>query len=115
MRLVGQREGELTSSTVPRRPSPALVLTRPSMLSFDDPSAYGYPQQQSQPQGNMSGGGGGGGGGGNPLWGGFNDPTTQMGVQFGKSAVAAGHDYMEKTVSLAPPLLLTDGLGEMGP
>jgi hypothetical protein len=29
----------------------------------------------------------------------MNDATTQMGVQFGKSAVAAGQDYMEKNVS----------------
>lgn len=28
-----------------------------------------------------------------------NDATTQMGVQFGKSAVAAGQDYVEKNVS----------------
>jgi hypothetical protein len=32
-------------------------------------------------------------------WPGMNDATTQMGVQFGKSAVAAGQDYMEKNVS----------------
>jgi hypothetical protein len=29
----------------------------------------------------------------------MNDATTQMGVQFGKSAVAAGQDYVEKNVS----------------
>ena len=33
-------------------------------------------------------------------WGGMNDATTQMGVQFGKSAVAAGQDYVEKNVGL---------------
>jgi hypothetical protein len=32
-------------------------------------------------------------------WGGMNDATAQMGVQFGKSAVAAGQDYVEKNVS----------------
>lgn len=34
-------------------------------------------------------------------WGQFgmmNDATTQMGVQFGKSAVAAGQDYVNKNV-----------------
>lgn len=32
----------------------------------------------------------------------MNDATTQMGVQFGKSAVAAGQDYVEKNVSPSP-------------
>jgi len=32
-------------------------------------------------------------------WPGMNDATTQMGVQFGKSAVAAGQEYVEKNVS----------------
>ena len=31
-------------------------------------------------------------------WGNMNDATAQMGVQFGKSAVAAGQDYVEKNV-----------------
>jgi hypothetical protein len=31
-------------------------------------------------------------------WPGMNDATAQMGVQFGKSAVAAGQDYVEKNV-----------------
>jgi len=34
----------------------------------------------------------------------MNDATTQMGVQFGKSAVAAGQDYVEKNVSEVSPL-----------
>ena len=29
----------------------------------------------------------------------MNDATAQMGVQFGKSAVAAGQEYVEKNVS----------------
>ncbi len=33
-------------------------------------------------------------------WGGMNDATAQMGVQFGKSAVAAGQEYVEKNVSV---------------
>lgn len=32
------------------------------------------------------------------MWG-VNDATAQMGVQLGRSAVAAGQDYMEKNVS----------------
>lgn len=35
-------------------------------------------------------------------WPGMNDATAQMGVQFGRSAVAAGHDYVEKNVSYEP-------------
>ena len=35
----------------------------------------------------------------------MNDATTQMGVQFGKSAVAAGQDYVEKNVSEVSPLI----------
>ena len=43
----------------------------------------------------------------------MNDATTQMGVQFGKSAVAAGQDYVEKNVSrpviplVIPPLSIS--------
>lgn len=33
-------------------------------------------------------------------WGGMNDATAQMGMQFGKSAISAGQDYVEKNVSL---------------
>jgi len=57
----------------------------------------GY-QQQARPYGNMAGQGQGGDFG----WQ-MNDATTQMGVQFGKSAVAAGQDYVEKNVSLSYP------------
>ena len=32
-------------------------------------------------------------------WGSMNDATAQMGVQFGKSAVAAGQEYVEKNAS----------------
>jgi hypothetical protein len=35
-----------------------------------------------------------------PAFGGFmNDPTTQMGMQMGKTAFNAGQEYMEKNVS----------------
>ncbi|EKC98858.1 pyruvate transporter [Trichosporon asahii var. asahii CBS 8904] len=42
-------------------------------------------------------------------WGGMNDATAQMGMQFGKSAISAGQDYVEKNAdgggveSYAPP------------
>ena len=55
--------------------------------------AQGY---QAQGYGNMAGQRQGGGG--DFGWQ-MNDATTQMGVQFGKSAVAAGQDYVEKNVS----------------
>jgi hypothetical protein len=54
--------------------------------------------QQARPYGNMAGQGQGQGG--DFGWQ-MNDATTQMGVQFGKSAVAAGQDYVEKNVSLS--------------
>ena len=54
----------------------------------------------------------------------MNDATTQMGVQFGKSAVAAGQDYVEKNVSDLSPLFRlfvvlgasawSDGLSRLG-
>jgi hypothetical protein len=61
-----------------------------------------HPNQQQQQQNPY-------GGGPNPLgqigqmWG-VNDATAQMGVQFGKSAIGAGQDYVEKTVSNLSPL-----------
>ena len=59
------------------------------------------------PMGIGAGGGGGfnafsAGGGQWPM--GMNDATAQMGMQFGKSAVAAGQDYVEKNVSPLFPL-----------
>lgn len=39
-------------------------------------------------------------------WGNMNDATAQMGVQFGKSAVAAGQDYVEKNFTRYLPLQL---------
>ena len=58
------------------------------------PQAQPQGYQQARPYGNMAGQGQGGDFG----WQ-MNDATTQMGVQFGKSAVAAGQDYVEKNVS----------------
>lgn len=66
------------------------------------------------PMGMGVGGGGGGfnafaaGGGQWPM--GMNDATAQMGMQFGKSAVAAGQDYVEKNVSPLFPLFLPSHL-----
>jgi hypothetical protein len=63
------------------------------------PQAQPQGYQQARPYGNMAGQGQGGDFG----WQ-MNDATTQMGVQFGKSAVAAGQDYVEKNVSLQEAL-----------
>jgi len=60
------------------------------------PQAHAHAQAQAyqaQGYGNMAGQRQGGDFG----WQ-MNDATTQMGVQFGKSAVAAGQDYVEKNV-----------------
>lgn len=64
--------------------------------------AQGQPQgyQAAQPYGNMAHANAQGQGG-DFGWQ-MNDATTQMGVQFGKSAVAAGQDYVEKNVSCSP-------------
>jgi hypothetical protein len=67
----------------------------PQAAAQNQPQGY----QQARPYGNMAGQGQGGDFG----WQ-MNDATTQMGVQFGKSAVAAGQDYVEKNVSLQEAL-----------
>lgn len=55
-------------------------------------AGYGHPYQPSPVQG--------GSGTHNPGFGGFiNDPTAQMGFQVGKTAMAAGQEYMEQNVS----------------
>lgn len=67
----------------------------------------GQPGEYMNPMGMNVGAGGATGGGFNafsagggqwPM--GMNDATAQMGMQFGKSAVAAGQDYVEKNVRL---------------
>ncbi|WWD20727.1 hypothetical protein CI109_105203 [Kwoniella shandongensis] len=66
----------------------------------------GYAQNATpglQPQGYQAMAAGQGGFG---AWGGMNDATAQMGVQFGKSAVAAGQDYVEKNFTRYLPLQL---------
>ena len=54
-------------------------------------SGFGIGPSQQQPNGS------------HPPWGQLgmmNDATAQMGVQFGRSAVQAGQDYMNRNVSL---------------
>ncbi|OCF43284.1 ER to Golgi transporter Yif1 [Kwoniella heveanensis CBS 569] len=70
----------------------------------------GVPPGPGQPQGYQSmmglNIGGGNGANGFGAWPGMNDATAQMGVQFGKSAVAAGQDYVEKNFTRYLPLHL---------
>lgn len=62
------------------------------MSQQSQPSAYGNPYQPAPAQG--------GSGTYAPGFGGFiNDPTAQMGFNMGKTAVAAGQEYMEHNVS----------------
>lgn len=76
-------------STVPMMRSPP-----PPMPQQPQMSGYGNPYQPSPMQG--------GNGAYPPGFGGFiNDPTAQMGYQVGKTAMAAGQEYMEQNVSCA--------------
>lgn len=55
-----------------------------------------YSQQSQNPNGSHA------------PWGQFgvmNDATAQMGVQFGRSAVQAGQDYMNRNVGICPTIL----------
>lgn len=80
-------------------PVPQHVSTVPMMRSPPPPasqqpqtSGYGNPYQPAPAQG--------GSGTYAPGFGGFiNDPTAQMGFQVGKTAMAAGQEYMEQNVS----------------
>lgn len=56
------------------------------------PGQPGGAQAQQGPWGTM------GGANGMNAWG-VNDATAQMGMQFGRSAMVAGTEYMEKNVS----------------
>lgn len=42
---------------------------------------------------------------------GVDNATAQIGVQFGRTAVAAGQDYVEKHVSIRTSCWLSDGVG----
>jgi len=60
---------------------------------------YGQPQQQQQQQAAGLNGAAPWAAAAGHMWNGGPDAmTTQMGVQFGRSAVAAGSDYVEKNV-----------------
>ncbi|KAF2223536.1 YIF1-domain-containing protein [Elsinoe ampelina] len=91
-------------------PVPQHVSTVPQLRSPPPPSqsqpsqgGYGYSPQQHQQQGGM-----GGGMGGNymhPAFNGFmSDPTAQVGLQMGKSAVMAGQEYMEQNFNRYIPV-----------
>ncbi len=72
-----------------------------NMGSFgvNQPNIGGGPASYPQvPINNMMGMGMGGQGAGAGQWG-MNDATTQMGMQFGRSAMMAGQEYVEKNVS----------------
>lgn len=82
-------------------PVPQHVSTVPMMRSPPPPSSqqsqnsnYGNPYQPAPAQG--------GSGTYAPGFGGFmNEPTAQMGFQVGKTAMAAGQEYMEQNVSFS--------------
>ncbi|EIW70117.1 hypothetical protein TREMEDRAFT_30026 [Tremella mesenterica DSM 1558] len=96
-------------------PVGAVGTVTPDTSSSSSMNTYGGPGLQNRQtfggatpvgitgmanMGNMGNGGMGFG------WGGMNDATAQMGVQFGKSAVAAGQDYVEKNFTRYLPLTL---------
>lgn len=77
-------------STVPMMRSPPLQQQTPQQ---SQPAGYGNPYQPAPAQGSSGTYG--------PGFGGFiNDPTAQMGFQVGKTAMAAGQEYMEQNVSV---------------
>ncbi|KAI9733386.1 MAG: hypothetical protein M1834_003470 [Cirrosporium novae-zelandiae] len=72
-------------STVPMMRSPPPPSTQPQSAGYGNP----YQPQPAQGGGNF----------GPPNFGGFmNDTTAQMGFQVGRSALAAGQEYMDKNV-----------------
>lgn len=91
-------------------PVPQHVSTVPQLRSPPPPSSA----QGQQHSGYGYGGGQQGQGAANswqqPAFGGFmNDTTAQMGFQVGRSAVAAGQEYMEQNVhSYSPPGFVKD-------
>ncbi|KAF2839767.1 YIF1-domain-containing protein [Patellaria atrata CBS 101060] len=76
-------------STVPQLRSPPPPVPQSQQQS---PNSYGYPQQ--------GGGQQAGSGYAHAPFGGFmNDPTAQMGFQMGKTAVAAGQEYIDQNLN----------------
>lgn len=64
---------------------------QPPVAAYGGAPAYGQPARPP-PQGAPVWGQMGG----QPAW--ASDPTAQIGMQFGKSAVAAGSEYVERNV-----------------
>ncbi|KAK5175342.1 Protein transport protein yif1 [Saxophila tyrrhenica] len=80
-------------STVPQLRSPPLPV---SQNGQQQQGGYGYGQPPPQP----GQGGAQGSSYMHPAFGGFiNDPTAQMGFAMGKSAVAAGQEYVEQNMN----------------
>jgi protein transport protein YIF1 len=73
-----------------RSPPPPQPQSQPQQQQQQQQGYGAYPQQ--------AGGAAGGGFMHTPFGGFMNDPTAQMGFQVGKSAVMAGHEYMEQNV-----------------
>lgn len=97
-------------------PVPQHVSTVPQLRSPPPPASqnsYGYggggaqsppqgQQQQQAPHG-QAGGGQAAGGYMHPAFGGLiNDPTAQMGLQMGQSAMKVGQEYVEQNVRPLP-------------
>ncbi|KAK4548169.1 hypothetical protein LTR36_010038 [Oleoguttula mirabilis] len=88
-------------------PVPQHVSTVPQLRSPPPPvsqNSYGYgqspPQGQQQQQNGQAAGGAGAGGYMHPAFGGFmNDPTAQMGLQMGQSAMKVGQEYVEQNIN----------------
>jgi hypothetical protein len=70
-----------------------------SVAGGGNPAGTGPASYPQVPVNNMMGMGMGGVPGTTPWGMGMNDATAQMGLQFGRSAMMAGHEYMEKNVS----------------
>jgi hypothetical protein len=77
-------------STVPMMRSPPPPTSQSQQAGYDNHNPYQPAPAQ------------GGSGSFTPNFGGFiNDPTAQMGFQVGKTAMAAGQEYMEQNVRTA--------------
>lgn len=87
-------------------PVPQHVSTVPMMRSPPPPSqqtpnaGYGGGGNPYQPSPNQGGAAGAAGNYGPNFPGFMSDPTAQMGFQVGKSAMAAGQEYMEQNVCI---------------
>ena len=96
------QQGDSRTSEYQRFSSPPVPASSVKYASPPGPAAYqtqagpsSYEHQQARPQA-ASAFDGWAGQGNRPAW--ANDATTQMGMQFGRSAVAAGSEYVERNV-----------------